>query len=850
MKLLNPYAIPTQHRPTAAYLVSKLRQVVDGWRAQDYPGVSNTTRRLLTYWFFEDHRSPDGKPFSYYFCQREAIETLIYCYEVAQAHSFAKLMQDFGGSGGIYYDPAADRFPRYVFKMATGSGKTKVMSLSMVWSYFHALKEPNSPLAKTFLLIAPNVIVFERLKQDFADGKIFWEDPLVPPEWASDWQMRVILQDEPAPATTLGTLYLTNVQRLYEREPKEEANPVEVMLGPKPKLEIKVSAAELIDRILRHSDLMVLNDEAHHVHDEDLVWYQTIVNLHDRLQSQRAPGLVAQLDFSATPKTQQGKLFPQIIVDYPLAQAIQDGIVKQPILGEIGGPVQIPSNDASVRYRQWIDAGIAKWRDYWADLQGSKKSGKKPVLFVMTEDTRSADDIRDYLETLPDLSNHILTIHTDKKGEITKKELDIARQASREVDSNQNPYRAIVSVLMLREGWDVRNVVVIVPLRPYTAKANILPEQTLGRGLRRMTGPGSGFEERVIVVEHDAFRDFWDKEIKEEGLEIERDRLENVRIDIKTIIVESTKLEFDIEIPQLSPVLSRSVAALKDLGLDKIPKRTISLPSGYLVTEDIIHYTGRHMLTREIVEEKDLLIPFPDQPEGVVAYFGQMILKEARMPGRFAELVPLVKEYIRTILFGDAIDLNSPAVLRRLSEPDARQIIITVFAQAINNLTIESQPVHIQGNPTKLSSTNAFPWTKGTYPAHKTIFNLVACDSHYEAEFAAFLDGVPDVAAFAKNTEATHFAIEYLSSQGGVRYYYPDFIVRLVSGEMFLVETKGLEDIEVSRKDARATKWCQDAAALTGVSWHYIKVPENVFRSTTATTFEQLYHHALAATQL
>ena len=107
MKLLNPYAIPTQHRPTAAYLVSKLRQRVDGWRAQDYPGVSDTTRRLLTYWFFEDHRSPDGKPFGYYFCQREAIETLVYCYEIVKARSFAKLMQDFGGSGGVYYDPTA-----------------------------------------------------------------------------------------------------------------------------------------------------------------------------------------------------------------------------------------------------------------------------------------------------------------------------------------------------------------------------------------------------------------------------------------------------------------------------------------------------------------------------------------------------------------------------------------------------------------------------------------------------------------------------------------------------------------------------------------------------------------------
>ena len=67
---------------------------------------------------------------------------------------------------------------------------------------------------------------------------------------------------------------------------------------------------------------------------------------------------------------------------------------------------------------------------------------------------------------------------------------------------------------MLREGWDVRNVVVIVPLRPLTAAAKILPEQTLGRGLRLMGGAGSGWDEKLIVIEHEAFRDFWDKELK------------------------------------------------------------------------------------------------------------------------------------------------------------------------------------------------------------------------------------------------------------------------------------------------------------------------------------------------
>ena len=100
--------------------------------------------------------------------------------------------------------------------MATGSGKTKVMSLAVVWSYLNAIFEPNSTLPRTFLVIAPNVIVYERLKVDFAGGRIFDEDPLIPPEWQGHWQMSVVLRDSPSPPSTLGALYLTNVQRLYD----------------------------------------------------------------------------------------------------------------------------------------------------------------------------------------------------------------------------------------------------------------------------------------------------------------------------------------------------------------------------------------------------------------------------------------------------------------------------------------------------------------------------------------------------------------------------------------------------------------------------------------------------------
>jgi type III restriction enzyme len=560
MKLLPAYQIPQARRPSQAAFVPKIREAVDGWREHGYDGASNTTKRLLNFWFAEDHQTPDRREFAYYFCQREAIETLIYLYEVVRARRFYDLMERFKG-GPMVYDPATDRYARYVFKMATGSGKTKVMALAMVWSYFHSLFEAGSDLPKTLLLIAPNVIVFERLRQDFQDGRIFYRDPLVPPEWKSDWQFTVILRDDPTPSSTRGTLYLTNVQRLYERGEEESDNPVEAQLGPRPKQGVQLTPQELFDRVVSHGELMVLNDEAHHLHVDDLVWNQRIVAMHEALQARGRPGLVAQLDFTATPKTQQGRLFPEVVVDYPVAQAIEDGIVKRPILGEIGGDIEIPDPKASVKWRQRIDAGVAKWKEL-ADELG--KSGRKPVLFIMTEDTKDADDIAGDLEArYPDLfGGRVLNIHTNRRGEIAETKtnlslIDELRRAARDVDSDDNPYRAIVSVLMLREGWDVRNVVVIVPLRPYTAKANILPEQTLGRGLRLMDTPGSGWNEHVIVIEHEAFRDFWDKELKEEGLEIERRRLEEVTKDVVTIFVDQSKLQYDLEIPQLSPALTR-----------------------------------------------------------------------------------------------------------------------------------------------------------------------------------------------------------------------------------------------------------------------------------------------------
>jgi type III restriction enzyme len=396
--------------------------------------------------------------------------------------------------------------------MATGSGKTKVMALMIAWQYFNAVAEGREDYAQTFLVIAPNVIVFERLRTDFGGGRVFRTDPIIPPELRIFWDMGFYMRGDPERTTSQGALYLTNVQQFYERVKTTELAEPQIMtdvLGPAPS-----SATTSIDfdtRIAaRGEPCLVVNDEGHHAHDEESEWNKVIRRLHNA-----APGgVIAQLDFSATPRYQKGGLFTWTVYDYPLKQAIIDRVVKRPMKGMTSGIKDQPSDHASVRYRAYLTAGVERWREYREQL---KRFGKKPILFVMLNKTEEADDVGEYLRvTYPEdfgatLSGdpQLLVIHTDRSGDVSKRDVDAAREVARRVDEGQSPVNAIVSVLMLREGWDVQNVTVIVGLRPYTATANILPEQTIGRGLRLMfSGSSSSYIERVDVIGNAAFLKF------------------------------------------------------------------------------------------------------------------------------------------------------------------------------------------------------------------------------------------------------------------------------------------------------------------------------------------------------
>ncbi|MFM7887068.1 MAG: DEAD/DEAH box helicase family protein, partial [Pseudanabaena sp.] len=184
----DPAVIVQGRRASPIDLVSNLRSAVRDWREAFYIGASDTTIQLLNHWFGRAHRqtTTNGEDFEfrYYFCQREAIETLIYLKEVRRLESLSQIIAEFGGATaelqalGITEDE--DSWSRYAFKLATGAGKTKVMSLCIVWSYFHALRESDSEMARHFVVIAPNLTVYERLKDDFGNGCVFDTDPLFP----------------------------------------------------------------------------------------------------------------------------------------------------------------------------------------------------------------------------------------------------------------------------------------------------------------------------------------------------------------------------------------------------------------------------------------------------------------------------------------------------------------------------------------------------------------------------------------------------------------------------------------------------------------------------------------------
>ena len=847
-------------------LVAELRKKVRVWRDSGYDGASATSIALLTWWFATEHfdERVDGTltPFRYYFAQREAIETIIYLHEIAQIKDKYDLLR-YDSSGAVSAGMFKETWNRYVIKMATGSGKTKVLSLLLAWSFFHKTYEADSTLARNFLLITPNIIVLDRIRADFDGLKIFFSDPILPEngyagqDWRNDFQLTLHIQDEVHITRKTGNIFLTNIHRVYDSNNKDSSSDDEdtmnYFLGKKPVGTTTDSKLDLGDIVRDIDELLVMNDEAHHVHDEKLAWFKSIQDIHNRLL-QKDGRLAMQIDVTATPRRTNGEIFVQTVSDYPLVEAISQNIVKHPVLPDAASRAKLSekkSSKYSEKYEDYIHLGYLEWKKVYDVHQ---KFGKKAVLFVMTDDTKNCDEVAQYLENrYPELNGAVLVIHTKNNGEISEsssgkknEELDRLRKAANEVDSSDNQYKAIVSVLVLKEGWDVKNVTTIVGLRAYSSKSNILPEQTLGRGLRRMYRGQDEIEELVSVIGTDAFMNFVES-IKNEGVELDQRKMGEGTAPKAPLVIEVDRENsrkdidsLDIQIPVLTPRIVREYKNFSDLditgfGNKKFPVITFS-------EEQQREIFFRDITTEKITHKTILDSNIVANYQSVIGYFTQVIMKELRLVSGYDILYGKVKTFIKAQLFEHDVDIENLNILRNLSEIEVTKTIIETFKKKINELTVTDKGEAEIRDYIKISQCRPFVTkNQGYLLPKKSVFNKIIGDSDLELEFAGFLENCDDIISYAKNYFAVNLKIDYQDHQGDIRNYYPDFIVKKSEKEIFVIETKGLEDLDVEPKIARLDQWCKDINKIqSSITYRWILVREEEFKKYTPKNFEEL----------
>jgi len=524
---------------------------------------------------------------------------------------------------------------------------------------------------------------------------------------------------------------------------------------------------------------------------------------------------------TATPKHTNGAIFVQTVADYPLVEAIWQNVVKHPVLPD--GPSRLKLEERksakfTEKYADYINLGVIEWRKAYFEHE---KLDKKAILFVMTDDTRNCDDVAAYLEgNYPELKDAVLVIHTKANGEISesasgksKEELEKLREQANTIDGFDSPYKAIISVMVLKEGWDVKNVTTIVGLRAYSAKSNILPEQTLGRGLRKMY-PGS-MEEYVSVVGTNAFMEFVES-IQAEGVVLERKPMgegteaktplvvevdkENVKKDLDTL---------DIEIPVLTPRVYREYKNLSELDVGALGhQRVLYLQFSEEEQREIVF---KDITTGEVTHTTILDTAGIADYRSVVGYFAQTIMKDLRLVSGYDVLYGKVKTFVQEQLFDRPVDLESPNTLRNLSELAATKTLLEAFKRAINALTVQDKGDAEIRDTIKLRETRPFvAKDQGYIIPKKSVFNRIIGDSHFELLFARFLEDCHDVISYAKNYLAVHFKLDYVNAEGDISNYYPDFFVKLSAKRIVIVETKGQVDLDVPLKMQRLRQWCDD----------------------------------------
>jgi type III restriction enzyme len=226
----------------------------------------------------------------------------------------------------------------------------------------------------------------------------------------------------------------------------------------------------------------------------------------------------------------------------------------------------------------------------------------------------------------------------------------------------------------------------------------------------------------------------------------------------------------------------------------------------------------------------------------VIGYFTQTIMKDLRLVSGYDVLYGKVKVFVQDQLFDQPVELEDPNTLRNLSELAATKTLIETFKKAINALTIQDKGDAKIRDSIKLRQTRPFMAKEQEYLIpKKSVFNRIIGDRNFELRFARFLEDCDDVISYAKNYLAVHFKLDYVNADGDISNYYPDFFVKVSAKRIYIVETKGQEDLDVPLKMQRLRQWCEDInQAQADVTYDFVFVDEESFEKYKPTSFLQL----------
>jgi type III restriction enzyme len=335
--------------------------------------------------------------------------------------------------------------------------------------------------------------------------------------------------------------------------------------------------------------------------------------------------------------------------------------------------------------------------------------------------------------------------------------------------------------------------------------------------------------------------------IQSEGVELKRVSMGiGTRAKAPMIVevdIENTKKnieKLDIEIPVLTSRTAREYKKLEEINLDKLPFQQIE----YLqfTEEQQREIVFKDITTNDISHTTILNNIIVDDYRSVIGFFTQAIMKDLRLISGYDILYGKIKEFISNYLFGKPVDLDNRNTLRNLSELSALKMIYDTFKKAINDLTVVDKGSAEIKDYIKLRQVRPFTVKEQSYfIPKKSVFNKIVGDSQLEIEFASFLDGCEDIISYAKNYFAVNLRIDYVKADGNISNYYPDFIVKVSEKEIYIVETKGLEDLDVPPKIERLKQWCEDVnRTRSKIKFDFIYVDEESFKKYNPKSFKSL----------